>query len=221
MRGTHRLKEKHLHSGFLVGIAGGSGSGKSYITEALLRELGGEDMITIQQDSYYCDLSHLTPDERSHVNFDHPDAVDVDLLIRQITNLLMGEAIDMPIYDFVHHVRSENTRRVEPAKLIILEGILIFAISELRELMDIKVFVDTDSDVRFIRRLRRDIQERGRSLESVIHQWETTVRPMHREFVEPWKQYADVVVSGEKLNKASFSLLKREIETLLMERGKS
>lgn len=213
------MREKHPHSGLLVGIAGGSGSGKSHITEALLRELGGEDLVVVQQDSYYRDLSYLPPDERSLVNFDHPDALDVDLLMRQINDLLMGKAVDMPIYDFARHVRSKNTRRVGPAKLIILEGILIFAISKLREMMDIKIFVDTDSDVRLIRRLRRDVQERGRSIESVFCQWETTVRPMHREFVEPSKQYADIIVSGVKLNNASFGSLKKEIETLLKERS--
>ena len=215
------MREKRRHSGFLVGIAGGSGSGKSYVTEALLREPGDKGVVAIQQDSYYRDLSHLPPDERADVNFDHPDAVDVALLMHHIDDLLMGKTVNTPIYDFTRHMRSENTRCVEPVKLIILEGILILAISELRELMDIKVFVDTDSDVRFIRRLRRDIRERGRSIESVIHQWETTVRPMHRMFVEPSKRHADIVVSGEDLNQTSVDLLKREIDKLLTERSNS
>lgn len=213
------MEAGQARSGLLIGIAGGSGSGKSYIAEALYKELDGKDVVIIQQDSYYRDLSHLHPDERAAVNFDHPDAVDADLLVRQITYLLMGKAIEMPIYDFTHHMRMEKTRHVTPAKVIILEGILIFAFPELREMMDIKVFVDTDSDVRFIRRLRRDIKERGRLMESIIHQWETTVRPMHWSFVEPSKQCADVVIQGEALNRVSFDLLKTRIETLSMGRG--
>lgn len=201
--------------GILIGIAGGTGSGKTLIAEMVLKDLSGHSVMIIQQDSYYRNLSHLSFKERSQQNFDHPDAIDMPLLLSQMKDLLHGKSIDQPVYDFGRHLRSEKTERVDPQSIIILEGILILYDPELRKMMDIKVFVDTDPDIRFIRRLKRDLTFRGRTMESVIEQYTSTVRPMHLEFVEPTKRYADIIIPEGGYNEVAVDLLKTKIHALL------
>ena len=204
--------------GILIGIAGGSGSGKTLVAKNIHSDLGSEKVVRICQDSYYKDLSHLSSEERNAQNFDHPDAIDSDLLIDQINALLQHETIQQPVYDFVTHTRTKETKTIGPHSIIVLEGILIFDNPVLRDLMDIKIYVDTDPDIRLIRRLRRDFMERGRSMESVIQQYEESVRPMHLQFVEPSKRYADIIVPEGGYNKVAIDLLKTKIEALLRER---
>ncbi len=203
--------------GILIGIAGGSGSGKTLIAKNIYGSLGSDQVVRICQDSYYKDLSHLTPEERNARNFDHPEAIDTALIIDHMNALLNGETIQQPIYDFVSHTRSSEHTPIGPHSIIVLEGILIFDNSALRDLMDIKVYVDTDADVRLIRRLRRDIIERGRTMESVIEQYEMSVRPMHMQFVEPSKRYADLIVPEGGYNKVAIDVIKTKIEALLRE----
>ncbi|RMF58598.1 MAG: uridine kinase [Calditrichaeota bacterium] len=204
--------------GILIGIAGGSGSGKTLVAETIYSDLGSNQVVVIAQDSYYRDLSHLPPEERHRQNFDHPDAIDSDLLIDQVQALLDGKAIEQPVYNFVTHTRTEETKHIGPHAIVVLEGILILDNPRLREMMDIKVYVDTDPDIRIIRRLRRDILERGRSMESVIKQYEESVRPMHLQFVEPSKRYADIIIPEGGHNWVAIDLLKTKIEALLRER---
>jgi uridine kinase len=204
--------------GILIGIAGGTGSGKTLIAQNIYTELGSDKVIILYQDSYYKDLSHLAPEERNKQNFDHPDAIDSALLIQDIKALLRGETIEQPIYDFVTHTRKQETRTIGPHTIIVLEGILILDNPELRDLMDIKIYVDTDPDLRVLRRIKRDIVERGRSLESVIKQYEESVRPMHLQFVEPSKRYADIIIPEGGYNKVAIDLVKTKIEALLRER---
>ena len=204
--------------GILIGIAGGSGSGKTLVAKNIHSDLGSEKVVRICQDSYYKDLTHLSSEERNAQNFDHPDAIDSDLLIDQINALLQHETIQQPVYDFVTHTRTKETKTIGPHAIIVLEGILIFDNPALRDLMDIKIYVDTDPDIRLIRRLRRDFMERGRSMESVIQQYEESVRPMHLQFVEPSKRYADIIVPEGGYNKVAIDLIKTKIEALLRER---
>jgi len=178
----------------IIGVAGGTGAGKTTVAEAILQRVGRDRVAFIQHDAYYRDLSHLPPAERAQVNFDHPDSLETELLIEHLRLLTAGQPLHVPMYDFSRHCRRAETRLVEPRRVILLEGLLIFADPELRRLMDIKVYVDADPDLRFIRRLQRDIVERGRSPESVINQYLTTVRPMHLEFIEPSKRYADIII---------------------------
>ena len=199
----------------LIGIAGGSGSGKTLVAQTLYRELGSDKVIIIEQDAYYKDLSHLPPEERARRNFDHPDAIDQDLLVQQIKDLLEGKPIEQPIYDFTTHTRKKETRRIGEHLIIVLEGILILDSPRLRELMDIKVFVDTDPDIRLIRRIRRDVSERGRTLFSYCSRTDSTVRPMHLQFVEPSKRYADIIIPEGGRNVVAIDLLKTKIESLL------
>jgi uridine kinase len=199
----------------VIGIAGGSGSGKTTVANAILERVGEQHIAYIPHDAYYKDLSDLEPNQRSQINFDHPHSLDTPLLIQQLLQLIHGDPIDMPVYDFKIHTRTEITVRINPQPVIIVEGILIFAEPELRELCDVKIFVDTDADIRFIRRLQRDIQERGRSVESVIHQYLTTVRPMHLDFVEPSKRYADVIIPEGGLNIVAMDMVVARIQTLL------
>ena len=208
--------KRDINKRLLIGIAGGSGSGKTLVAQNLLKDMRSQKVAFIQQDSYYKDRSYLTPKERENINFDHPDAVDSDLLIQQMRQLLRGQTILQPIYDFKQHIRQKETKPVGPCSIIILEGILILYYPELRELMDIKVFVDTDSDIRFIRRLNRDIQERGRTMESVIKQYEETVRPMHQEFVEPTKRFADIIIPEGGYNLVAIDILKSKLKVLLV-----
>jgi len=201
----------------LIGIAGGSGSGKTLVAQTLFRELGSDQLIIIEQDASYKDLSHLPPEERARRNFDHPDAIDQDLLVRQIEDLLAGKSIQQPIYDFATHTRKKETRYIGEHRIIILEGILILDSPRLRDLMDIKVYVDTDPDIRLIRRIRRDVRKRGRTVESVLEQYEKSVRPMHLQFVEPSKRYADIIIPEGGRNAVAIDLLKTKIRALLQE----
>lgn len=199
----------------VIGIAGGSGSGKTTIAHLILDRVGREKIAFIPHDAYYKDLSALPLNQRVMVNFDHPDSLDTALMIEHVQRLKNHQAVDLPIYDFKTHTRTQEVVRIEPQPVIMVEGILIFAEKALRELMDVKIFVDTDSDLRFIRRLERDIKERGRTTESVIHQYMATVRPMHLEFVEPSKRYADLIIPEGGLNPVAMELVSAHLEALL------
>ncbi len=177
----------------IIGIAGGTGSGKTTLTRRL-QEIFGEDVSVIYHDNYYNRLDDMTYEERCKVNYDHPDSFETDLMVEDLKKLAAGQVIHCPVYDYTVHNRSQDTVEVRPAKVVIVEGILIFEHKALRELMDIKIFVDTDADVRILRRILRDVKERERSLDSVINQYLTTVKPMHEQFVQPSRQYADIVV---------------------------
>ena len=205
----------------LIGIAGGSGSGKTLVAKTIYRDLGSDRVVIIDQDSYYKDIEDVPLRDRDLRNFDHPDAFDNELLKRHMRALLAGEEVDQPVYDYVRHARTRETRRIGEQLVIVLEGILIFYDPELRDLMDIKVYIDADADVRFIRRLGRDIHERGRSVDSVIRQYQESVRPMHLQFVEPLKRYADIIVPEGGHNRVAIDLLKVKIKDLLRERGAS
>jgi uridine kinase len=185
----------------IIGIAGGTGSGKTTIARAIYDRVGRDRIEWISHDSYYREFEALTPEERHHINFDHPDSLETELLARHLDVLVKGSAVEVPLYDFGTYARKPETMRVEPRKVIIVEGILVLAEPELRKRINIKLFVDTPPDIRFMRRLMRDIKTRGRSMESVIEQYMTTVRPMHEEFVEPSKRYADLIIpeGGENL----------------------
>ena len=178
----------------LIGVAGGSGSGKTTVVRRIVDAIGVDDVVVLHHDSYYRDASHLPMDERVKINYDHPDSLETELLIEHLQALLNGEAVEVPVYDFARHVRKDETDTVHARPVIILDGILILWDQRLRELMDVKIFVDADADVRLGRRLRRDMEERGRSPDSVLTQYMATVRPMHLEFVEPSKRYADVII---------------------------
>ena len=182
----------------LIGIAGGSGSGKTTLTSELLNEYGKDKIAVIEQDSYYKDLSHLSLEERRTYNYDHPKAIDITLFQFQLSTLLKGRNINIPIYDFSNHVRLKNTKMIVPLPVIIVEGILVLYFQELRQLMVIKIYIDTPEDIRFKRRFDRDIKERGRTAESIRKQYISTVRPMHEEFVEPSKNSADIIILGHK-----------------------
>lgn len=198
-----------------IGIAGGSGSGKTTVAQEILERVGHDNIAFLQHDFYYKDLSGLPPAQRAELNFDHPNSLETELLIRHIQALHAGESVDVPIYDFSTHSRTTRTFRVQPRRVIIVEGILIFVDASLRSLFDLKIFVDTDPDIRFIRRLQRDIAERGRSMESVIKQYHATVRPMHLEFVEPSKRYADVIIPEGGYNTAALEMLAARIATMV------
>jgi len=199
----------------IIGICGGTGSGKTTVANRILEAVSANEVVFIQQDSYYRNIKDLPLDYRQVANFDHPDALDNDLLVNHVRRLKAGEPIELPIYDFKTHTRMVETRLVEPKPIVIVEGILIFSDPRLLEQMDIKVFVDTPDDIRFIRRLRRDIAERGRTVESVIEQYLATVRPMHMQFVEPSKRYADVIIPEGGHNLVSIDLLSGKIRERL------
>lgn len=179
---------------FIIGVAGGTGSGKTTVTQAIVDSLNHQGIVIIQHDSYYRDRSHLLLQERKNINYDHPDAVETQLLVEHLKELILGQKTEIPVYDFSKHTRKKVGKVVGPAKAVVVEGILIFTNPDLRKLMDIRIFVDTDDDIRFIRRLQRDIKERQRSMESVIQQYMETVRPMHIEFVAPSRKYADIII---------------------------
>lgn len=201
----------------LIGIAGGTGSGKTTVLEKI-KSIAGENKIGfLHHDSYYKDQSHKTFAERIKTNYDHPDSLETDLLISHLHDLIQGKAVLVPIYDFNQHNRMKETEKVTPTPIIIIEGILIFVDKKLRDIFDVKIFVDTDADVRFIRRLKRDITERGRTVESVIEQYLTTVRPMHLEFVEPSKRYADVIIPEGGFNKVALEMITSRIKEMLGE----
>ncbi|MCC6298610.1 MAG: uridine kinase [Anaerolineales bacterium] len=199
----------------VIGIAGGSGSGKTTVAEAILSRVGRDRIAFLQHDSYYKDLSGLPPVQRAEINFDHPDSLETDLLIQHIASLRDGRPVAVPIYDFSTDRRTGKTFTVEPRNVILVEGILIFVEPQLRKMFDVKIFVDTDADLRFIRRLERDIHERGRTTESVIKQYQSTVRPMHLEFVEPSKRYADVIIPEGGFNAAALDMVVARVEALL------
>ena len=203
----------------LIGVAGGSGSGKTLVARNIVRDLGSGRVVIIDQDSYYKNLENIPFRDRESRNFDHPDAFDNGLLTRHIRELLAGTPVEQPIYDYAEHRRLDETRHIGEHFIIVLEGILIFADAELRDLMDIKLFIDADADVRFIRRLRRDLVERGRSVDSIIRQYEESVRPMHMQFVEPSKRWADVIIPEGGHNQVAIDLVKTKIRELLRERG--
>jgi len=203
------------HAPVIIGLAGGTGSGKTTVANAILKKVGAERISVVPHDAYYRNLTQLPRAQRDIVNFDHPDSLDTDLLIQHIRRLKSGQPIELPVYDFTIHARTADTRRIEPRPVIIVEGILIFAELPLRELFDVKIYVDTDADLRFIRRLQRDVAERGRTPDSVVHQCLSTVRPMHLEFVEPSKRYADVIIPEGGLNEVAIEMVAARIEALL------
>ncbi len=199
----------------IIGVAGGSGSGKTTVTRAIYNQFEDTSMLVIEQDYYYKDQSHLPFEERLNTNYDHPLAFDNDLLMEHLQHLLDRQPIEKPVYNYEMHTRSNETIHVEPKDVIILEGILVLEDERLREMMDIKVFVDTDSDLRIIRRLMRDINERGRSIESVIDQYINVVRPMHLQFVEPAKRYADIIIPEGGRNYVAIDLLTTKIKSII------
>jgi uridine kinase len=200
----------------ILGIAGGTGSGKTSLARAIYDRVGRDKIEWISHDSYYRGFEGLTPEERHHINFDHPDSLETELLARHIDVICKGSAIEVPVYDFASYARkSDETHHVEPRKVIIVEGILVLAEPELRKRIDIKLFVDTPPDIRFLRRLMRDIKTRGRAVESVIEQYLATVRPMHEEFVEPSKRYADLIIPEGGENLVAIDAIIARVERLL------
>jgi uridine kinase len=199
----------------IIGICGGSGSGKTTVAEKLIEALGERQTVLLAQDSYYKDHRELPLEVRAKVNFDHPESVDFDLLIEHLQALKRKQPIDRPYYDFAQHLRTADVQRLEPKPIIIVEGILIFHDPQLREMFDLKVFVDTDADIRFIRRLRRDVRDRGRTMESVVEQYLNTVRPMHLKFVEPTKGLAEIVIPEGGKNTHALDLVIQCIKTHL------
>ncbi|BBM68555.1 uridine kinase [Rhodothermus marinus] len=205
----------------VIGIAGGSGSGKTTVLRRIVEAFGPDRIAVLEHDAYYRDLSHLPFEARTQVNFDHPDALETSLLRAHLEALLAGRPVEKPVYNFTTHTREPYTVRVEPRPVIIVEGILVLAEPELRELMDIKLYVDAPDDVRLIRRIRRDLQERGRSIESILEQYERTVRPMHLEFVEPSKRLADVIIPGGGYNQVAIDMVLARIAALLEQHATS
>lgn len=199
----------------IIGVAGGSGSGKTTVINHIVNTIGEQNLVCLQHDSYYRDLKHLSFEERSKQNFDHPSSLETELMIRHLEALKEGYQVEVPIYDFTRHVRKEETKLVHPKKIILVDGILIFSEKALRKLLDIKLFVDTDDDIRLLRRIRRDILERERSLESVLNQYEQFVRPMHLEFVEPSKRYADIIIPRGGENKVALDMVNAVIQDRL------
>lgn len=208
-------EEAALAQPLIIGVAGGTGSGKTTVSNSILERADSDQISYIQHDHYYRDRSHLPPEERGKINFDHPDSLENELLARHLKMLKEGQAVEVPQYDFTTHIRKPETTRVEPRRVILVEGILIFAVKALRDLMDIKVFVDTDADIRLIRRIRRDMTERGRTLESVIRQYTESVRPMHLEFVEPSKRYADIIIPEGGFNVTAIDMVVAKVEAMI------
>ena len=199
----------------VIGICGGTGSGKTTISNRIHESLPGDSVLMLQQDHYYKDLPQMSYDERAKQNFDHPDSIDTPLMVEHVRRLRAGQAIERPTYDFTQHRRRAESVTLEPRAALIIEGILIFENAALRELMDIKIFVDTDADLRFIRRLKRDIEDRGRTVSSVIQQYLSTVRPMHNQFVETSKRYADLIIPEGGFNEVGTDLVIQKIRSLL------
>jgi len=207
---TQMTHDRHL----VVGVAGGSGSGKTTVVRKIVESVGASHVTVLEHDRYYRDRHDLRLEERATLNWDHPDSLETDLMVRHVRDLRQGQPIDVPRYDFARYAREEASERVSPRRTIIVEGILIFADPDLRRLMDVKVFVDTDDDIRFIRRLERDTTERGRTMRSVIDQYLGTVKPMHRDFVEPSKRYADVILPQGGHNAVAIDMLLTLIRSL-------
>lgn len=199
----------------IVGIAGGTGSGKTTLADLILENIGRDQIAYLPHDAYYRDHKELPLEERARMNYDHPDSLETELLVAHLQQLGNGQVVEMPVYDFTHHCRKSITRQVLPKPVILVEGILIFAEKELRELFDMRIYVDTDADIRFIRRLKRDIEERGRTVQSVIDQYLQTVRPMHLEFVENSKRYADIIVPQGGLNPVAREMVIARLQSLL------
>lgn len=203
----------------IIGVTGGSGSGKTTVSQSIYKQLAGKSIMILQQDTYYNDQTQMPMEERQAVNYDHPLAFDTDLLISDLKKLLNNQSIQMPVYNYAEFTRSSETILTQPRDVIILEGILILDDQRLRDLMDIKVFVDTDDDIRIIRRIQRDMQERGRSLQSVIDQYLATVKPMYHQFVEPTKRYADIIVPEGGQNTVAIDLLTTKVRDILTQKG--
>lgn len=201
----------------VIGIAGGSASGKTSLAEALQAHFGEDQAVILRMDDYYKDQSDMTMEQRRKVNYDHPFAFDVDLLIGQLEQLVEGQTIQVPVYDYVQYTRTNMTRTVAPARVVILEGLFVLEDPKIRSHLDIKLFVDTDADIRFIRRLVRDVKERGRTLDSVVQQWQETVRVTHNSFIEPSKRYADLIIPEGGRNKVAVDLLITKISSILAE----
>lgn len=201
----------------IIAVAGGSASGKTTVIEEIKHAFIDEDVVVIKHDDYYKDQSHLTREERRKTNYDHPAALENDLLVKHLNMLISGEAIDKPIYDFVEQTRSEKTERIEPSKVILLDGILILEDARIRDLADIKIYVECDMDLRLIRRIQRDMVERGRSFENIINQYLTTVKPMHHLFVSPTKRYADVIIPNDYEHKVATDIIIQKIKSVLNE----
>ncbi|MBT4034500.1 MAG: uridine kinase [Candidatus Marinimicrobia bacterium] len=202
----------------IIGIAGGTGSGKTTIAKNIVQEYGPGEVLRLDLDSYYRDLSDLSREERAKINFDHPSSLEIELLVKHVDELCQGKTVQIPIYNFATHNRAKDTRKVEPHKVIIIEGIMALYYPELIAKMDVKLYVDTPSDIRFIRRLKRDIIERGRSVDSVIDQYKATVRPMHSQFVEPNKYVADVIIPEGGMNHVAVDLIRTKINAVLKEK---
>lgn len=199
----------------IIGVAGGSGSGKTTVSQRIQSMVGAAHIVYLQHDSYYRDQRHLPLVERASINYDHPDSLETALLIEQVQQLCQGQTVAVPLYDFATYTRCAETRLVQPASIILIEGILIFVEKALRELMNIRIYVDADADIRFIRRLQRDVQDRGRTMASVIEQYLTTVRPMHLDFVEPSKRHADIIVPQGGENRVAMEMIVSRIQTAL------
>lgn len=210
--------EPNAHRPFVIGVAGGTGSGKTTVSRRIQEHVGAQHIAYIMHDSYYHDRSKLPQEGDERPNFDHPNSLDTALLIEQVMALIRGEAVEIPIYDFTTDTRRAETQHMEPAPVILIEGILVFWEKALRELMDMRIYVDTDADIRFIRRMHRDVNERGRTLESVVSQYLTTVRPMHLEFVEPSKRYADIMVPKGGNNRVAMEMIVSRIQAVLAQR---
>lgn len=208
-------KKEENSKPIVIGVAGGTGSGKTTVANQILERVGSKHIAVLPHDAYYKDLSSLSAKQRSRINFDHPDSLDTRLLIKHVKQLRKWQPAHIPIYDFTQHRRLEGTLQVDPQPIVLVEGILIFAEKKLRRLLDIKIFVDTDPDIRFIRRLKRDMAERGRTAESVIEQYLETVRPMHLRFVEPSKRYADVIIPEGGFNFVAVDMVADRIRRLL------
>lgn len=191
----------------VVGVAGGTGSGKTTLVRNIVEAVGAANIVVLQHDAYYRDRSDLRFEERARLNYDHPDALETELFVRHLEQLIAGQPADVPVYDFVTHTRQRETVRVEPCRIILVEGILVLAEPSLRALMDIKLYVDTDADVRFIRRLERDVRERGRSVDSIVQQYLGSVKPMHELFVEPSKRYADIIIPEGGYNSIALDMV--------------
>ena len=203
--------------GILIGIAGGTGAGKTLVAQSIAEDLGNQEVLILEQDMYYKDLQSIPLGERENRNFDHPDAFDIELMRTQLETLLTGGSVDVPAYDMRTHTRLPAGRRATGRRVIILDGLLILEDPSIRQLLDIKLYVDADPDIRFIRRLKRDLTERGRTLDSIIRQYESSVRPMHLQFVEPSKRYADLIVPEGGYNFVAIDLMKTKIRSLLSE----
>ena len=199
----------------IIGIAGGTGSGKTTVVQQIVEELPADEVCIISQDSYYKDTSHLSLEERVKINFDHPQAIDFDLLVNHLKDLKDGNSFEQPVYSFVDHNRTGETVTTHPRKVVIVEGILILTHPDIRELFDIKIFVHADSDERLIRRLKRDIAERGRDLDEVLTRYQTTLKPMHQQFIEPTKEFADIIIPTNKYNTVAVNLIRSIINQKL------